>query len=138
MAVSMGASLFFLTSTKSNNILVKNTVRAGFGGLVQQKLKKDLYLNLKFDVLPHFSNNDSGRFFFIGQAGITKRIHQSRFTGFIGTGIGDFLISADYTYTFKNRTELSSGICYSFNGILGYYINARLDLSELFAKIYGY
>jgi len=138
MNVSIGTSLFYLTSTKPNHILIKNTVRAGFGGLVQQKLKRDLYLSLKFDVLPHFSNNDRGQFLIITQAGITKRIHQSRFTGSVGTGIGNFLISADYTYAFSNGIELSSGLCYSFKGILGYYANARLDLSELFGKIYGF
>lgn len=48
------------------------------------------------------------------------------------------MVSTDYTYVLKNRNELSTGILYSFNGIVGCYVSSRLDLSDLFYKIYGY
>ena len=130
MTVSFGGSLFYLTPTKSNELLANNVIRGGFAGLIQQRLKENLYLNIKVDAI--IPGKKDTKAFLAAQIGITKIVHRSRFTGFIGTGIGKFMISADYTYVFKHRTELSSGLLYSFNGIAGVYVNARLDFSNLF------
>lgn len=74
IAFSFGPSLFYLAPTKSNEVLSHNVIRGGIGGLIQKRLKKDLFLNIKIDgVLPFKPMKDSAKPFFVGQVGIIKK-----------------------------------------------------------------